>query len=623
MAFTAIGARWRKIIGAMKKQRKAKKDSSEEADDWCFLCKDGGDLIICDHKGCLKVYHADCVGKDETSLETGKRWICDRHTCFVCRKSAKIYCFCCPNAVCGKCASAAEFAKVRGDGGFCDECVKLILLIEENVDCDSDGEKLDFEDRDTQECLFKEYWEIIKEREGLSLENVYSADTRLKKAENKNRGRDAPIEISDGEGSDESAYEIDAHETDEDDNVQRSRGKRTYESASESDGCDKMKRARSKRKRSNGKFLEFEGWGSKPLIHFLSAIGEDTTKELSRFDVDTIISRYIQEKNLFHQGKGRKKKVHCDEKLYAIFRKKTLNKHLIYHLLERHFVETKVPSDEDEEDDDSGNIAGVRGRKNTRAVKKLKSSSYERKSKEKRLVSKIEKVPKVPKVPEIQKSCFAAINNDNLKLVYLRRSFVEELLKQSQTAEGKIVGSFVKVKMDPTYYLNKSSHQLLQVTGLRGLKQGSTVNNSMEILLELSSLSKPVSIKMLSDNDLSAEECEDLRERMENGTSKKPTVMELQLKAASLHEDITKLVYLNLVWSRTKDEYLERKALLKTPSEQERRLKRVPKVIPENGELNSSASPPSSGDDSDNEDESADSDQPCSRELRILRASPL
>ena len=65
--------------------------------------------------------------------------VSDWHSCLVCQKTAKFHCFCCPNAVCGCCINAVEFAPVRGKKGFCNNCLKLVLLVEQNVDYDSDG----------------------------------------------------------------------------------------------------------------------------------------------------------------------------------------------------------------------------------------------------------------------------------------------------------------------------------------------------------------------------------------------------------------------------------------------------------------------------------------------------
>ncbi|GMP39522.1 hypothetical protein CsSME_00010321 [Camellia sinensis var. sinensis] len=125
----------------MKKKKKEKRIQNKEeiAEDWCFVCKDGGLLLVCDYKECLKAYHAECVGKDESFVESGNSWTCKWHSCFICHKSSKFHCFCCPKAVCQCCIAAAEFARVRRNKGFCSHCLKLALLREENMDVDSDG----------------------------------------------------------------------------------------------------------------------------------------------------------------------------------------------------------------------------------------------------------------------------------------------------------------------------------------------------------------------------------------------------------------------------------------------------------------------------------------------------
>ncbi|XP_030522330.1 uncharacterized protein At5g08430 [Rhodamnia argentea] len=550
-----------------KKQDKRKRDKYEESDDWCFVCKDGGELILCDHKECSKVYHSDCVGKDDSLMQTGQFWTCDRHSCFICRKTTKYYCFCCPNAICGRCDSAAEFASVRGNGGFCHECLKLILLMEENVDYDSDGNKLDFKDRDTYECLFKEYWEIIKEKEGLTLDHVYSADILLKKGKG-------------GKQSSSSAKLSDSEEI--------------FESSSESD--EDCSRKKSARKVKGSITTEFEGWGSKTLIHFLKSIGEDTTKQLSRWRVDSIISNYIKEKQLFHPQK--KKKVICDERLYSVFRKKTLHKNQIYFLLERHLNEVLELSDE-EESDNACDLQETK-RSDSVACKHQRTSSNNRKPKEKEVVLRV------------RESCFASINEANIKLIYLRRSLIQELLKQSDSFEDKVVGSFVKVKTDPRDYLHKRPYQLLQVTGIK--RTSTTDNLNREIILQVLDMPSDVNLPMLSDADLTEEDCEDLREKMNSGLLKKLTVVELQEKAKSLHEDVIKhwirreLARLQHVieqanekgWRRELFQYLEQRTLLGNPSEQERLTKQEPKVIPEMIELDPTPSSSSEVDEEQN-----------------------
>lgn len=74
------------------------------------------------------------------------------------------------------------------------------------------------------------------------------------------------------------------------------------------------------KKKAKSKKKEFIGWGSRPLIEFLSSIGEDSTKELSQNDVTTIITDYCRENKLFDPEK-KKRKVLCDERLQSLRKK--------------------------------------------------------------------------------------------------------------------------------------------------------------------------------------------------------------------------------------------------------------------------------------------------------------
>lgn len=320
------------------------------------------------------------------------------------------------------------------------------------------------------------------------------------------------------------------------------------------------------KRRGRSKKVKFDGWGSIPLIEFLQSLGKDTAQQISRYDVTDIINKYVNENKLVHSVK--KKRVVSDERLLSLFGKKSFLRIKIYDLLETHYAENQFESDDDFlfSSDEENNLF----------------SSEKQKSR---------KVPLKKLCLETPKSCWAAIVPDNIKLVYLKRSLVQDLLKDSETFECKVVGSFVRVKSDPNDYLQKNSHQLLQVIGTK--KVPGTDDKSTEILLKVSNFVKDIRIATLSDDNFSEEECEDLRQRVKDGLLKRPTVVELQEKAQILHEDITKhwlvreLALLQKLidranvkgWRKELLEYLERRQLLQTPVEQERLLLEIPKII--------------------------------------------
>ncbi|KAA8515696.1 hypothetical protein F0562_018693 [Nyssa sinensis] len=323
------------------------------------------------------------------------------------------------------------------------------------------------------------------------------------------------------------------------------------------------------KRKARPKKMEFVGWGSRPLIGFLQSIGKDISKQLSRYDVTAIINEYVKAYNLFHPEK--RKRIMCDERLHSLFGKKSVARMKIYELLEAHFAE-----DQDESEDDFFSSS----EEEENVCKQQKASSSDRKS-----------LHQKKKVLETPKSCLAAIISENIKLVYLKRSLVQELLKYPETFEGKVVGSFVRIKSDPNDYFQKNSHQLLQVTGI---KKASGIDDiGREILLQVSNLIKDIRVCMLSDDNFTEEECEDLRQRVKAGILKRPTVVEFEQKAQILHEDITKhwlvrelALLQNLIdranekgWRKELFEYLERKQQLQTPSEQSRLLLEVPKVL--------------------------------------------
>ncbi|GAB2277272.1 hypothetical protein Dimus_011978 [Dionaea muscipula] len=582
-----LGARSSSKSGKKRKVEKPEKITEEEtssSEDYCFVCKDGGLLIVCDHKDCIKSYHPECVGKEESFGDTGEDWICDWHLCFICSKSSRYKCICCPKAVCQSCTTRnADFARLRGQKGLCGECLKLAVLVEEGLDFDSDGENIDFKDRETYEGLFREYWEIINEKERFTLEDLHSADARLKKGE---KVRSHP-RMSD---SDSDEFTVDGEK--QEDSSDADDG----EEAEEHEPLRKANRSKPSIKGQKGSTkIEFVGWASKSLLEFLASIGKDTDKQLTQDDVASIIIKYVQENKLFHPDK--RKKVVCDKRLFSVLGRKLVNVYKINDLLEAHFLENLDLSEEEEQEhsleDDIENDLFPSQKGNWSSVRSFQQKeSVSKKDQIKETKSEDASEKDLPW--EVSVSRFASVVPRNIKLVYLKRSLVEDMLKQPESLECKVVGSFVRVKSATVD--RKQSHQLLQVTGFERISADDT---KMDIFLKVSSMPKAIPISMLSNDDFTEEECDDLSQKVKDGLLEKLTVVELQKKASILHEDITKhwiareLVLLkNRIdlanekgWRGKLFEYLERRQQLESPEEQSRMLQEVPRVIAEIIEL--------------------------------------
>ncbi len=112
-----------------RRSKEAYQDIGRDSEDYCFLCKDGGDLIECDYCTkynsktnqmssssqqkirCRKVYHAYCLGYEMPEAQV---WHCPRTFCTVCgesakKKSIKFTCKYCTISLCGDCPT--EYAK--------------------------------------------------------------------------------------------------------------------------------------------------------------------------------------------------------------------------------------------------------------------------------------------------------------------------------------------------------------------------------------------------------------------------------------------------------------------------------------------------------------------------------
>ncbi|VYS67693.1 unnamed protein product [Arabidopsis thaliana] len=295
------------------------------------------------------------------------------------------------------------------------------------------------------------------------------------------------------------------------------------------DDNEKVKGSSKKRLRKP-KSLEFVGWGSRNLIEFLESLGRDTTNKISENDVTAIIMNYIREKSRETplKSKKRRKTVACDEKLRLLFGAGKINVIKVPDLVEKHYVENQ---EEDLFYDD------------------LYASEDDKQQR----LSLSDKVAKQTKqVVSKPRGTFAAIVRDTVKLLYLRKSLVQELAKTPETFESKVVRTFVRIK---------NPCQLVHVTGV---KEGDPIDGNLFQVTNYSYYLKDVTTSSLSDDDFSQEECEELHQRINNGFAKRLTVVDMEEKARSLHED-----------------YLEKRELLQNPDEQKRLVDEVPEIVAE------------------------------------------
>ncbi|CAN6285988.1 unnamed protein product [Urochloa humidicola] len=160
------------LVAAAPKPARRKEDEEEVV---CFICFDGGNLVVCDRRGCPKVYHPACIKRDEAFFNSRSKWNCGWHICSSCEKAVHYMCYTCTYSLCKVCIKQGKFFSVRGTKGFCDTCFGTILLIESK---DESATKVDFDDILSWEYLFKLYWLDLKGKLSLTLEELTSAKNR-------------------------------------------------------------------------------------------------------------------------------------------------------------------------------------------------------------------------------------------------------------------------------------------------------------------------------------------------------------------------------------------------------------------------------------------------------------
>ncbi|CAN1319985.1 Zinc finger CCCH domain-containing protein 19 [Linum perenne] len=553
-----------KVVGKSPSKKKTEEDV-------CFVCFDGGELVLCDRRGCPKAYHPSCVNRDDAFFQTKGKWNCGWHLCSNCEKNANYMCYTCTFSLCKGCIKDGVIFCVRGNKGFCETCMKTVMLIETNERGDKEMAPVNFDDKTSWEYLFKDYWIDLKARLSITSDELASAKHPRKGSDSVAAKQDSPDELYEAHNDGGSASDSSAGNGELTSSKSRKGKKRLKSRGKERDSASK--------KTLNGAGLSSDNdeWASKELLEFVMHMKNGDKSICSQFDVQALLLEYIKRNKL--RDPRRKSQILCDSRLQHLFGKPRVGHFEMLKLLESHFLlkeNSQVDAARASVDTEGNQVEGD-VISDSKAVKDKKRKS---RKKGQGLQSNIDD--------------YGAIDTHNITLIYLKRSLVEELLHDTDTFNDKVVGSFVRLRISGNTQ-KQDLYRLVQIIGTKTADNPYRVGKrTTNFLLEILNLNKTevISIDAISNQEFTEDECKRLRQSMKCRLLKPLTVGDIQEKAIALQgvrvqdtleAEITRISHLRDRASdmgRRKElrECVEKLQLLKTPEERQRRLGEIPEI---------------------------------------------
>lgn len=597
-------------------------------EDVCFVCLDGGDLVLCDRRGCPKAYHPSCVDHDEEFFQSKGRWNCGWHLCNQCGKNAYFLCYTCTFSLCKGCSKDAAIFPVRGSKGFCESCMKTVMMIESSEQ--NEMGHAAFDDKSSWDYLFKDYWIEQKGRlcissdelaqawrdsdvtgrrrtpvelhvgnndanidSDSSLPNLEVTDSRRKRAKRKSK----PVDSGTDSSSEKEAGTVKRKSR----RRLKSQAKEAYSDSEHSSGNQGLSNKRGKRARKLSKSRSKDGdyasasgasnrrisaegnieWASRELLEFVMHMKNGDSSVLSQFDVQGLLLEYIKRNKL--RDPRRQSQILCDSMLQKLFGKPRVGHFEMLKLLESHFllkedshadenqgsaVDTEYSQlDGDDHTDSLMDSGKIRGKKSRRRGEERGQSNLDD---------------------------YAAIDMHNINLIYLRRSLMESLMDDSEIFHDKVVGSFVRIRISGSNQ-KQDIYRLVQIIGTSKAPEPYKVGKrTTDVMLEILNLDKTeiISIDTISNQEFTEDECKRLRQSIKCGLISRMTVGDIMEKAKELQEVRvidwleTEIVRLSHLRDRASEkgrkkelrECVEKLQLLKTPEERQRRLNEIPEV---------------------------------------------
>lgn len=306
--------------------------------------------------------------------------------------------------------------------------------------------QIDFDDKNSWEYLFKDYYTDLKEKLSLTFEELTEAKNPWKGSDMLHSKEESPDELFDtcndrGSASD-SSYE----------NADLGRSKRRKPK--------KRARSCSKEGNSNRTMVGADGpsgddnseWASKELLEFVMHMRNGDRTVLSQFDVQALLLEYIKRNKL--RDPRRKSQIICDARLQNLFGKPRVGHFEMLKLLESHFLLKEDSQAEDLQgsvvDTETNNLESDGNPNSYMKAGKDKRRKNRKKGDERGLQTNVDD--------------YAAIDNHNINLIYLRRNLVEDLLEDTEKFHDKVIGSFVRIRISASGQ-KQDLYRLVQVVG--------------------------------------------------------------------------------------------------------------------------------------------------------------
>lgn len=306
--------------------------------------------------------------------------------------------------------------------------------------------QVDFDDRSSFEYLFKDYWVELKGKLSLTLDELSQAKNPWKgsevsvgKQESRDELYDAHNDIE--SGSDDSYGNLDVNSS------KRRRAKKRLKPHSKERDSKIRKKLNGTREALTDDSKE---WASIELLEFVRHMKNGDRSVCTQFDVQALLLEYIKRNKL--RDPRHKSQIICDSRLEKLFRKSRVGHFEMLKLLESHFL----VKEDSHADDLQGSVVDTEANQS-----EVDGSDILMKGKDRRRKSR-----KKNDGQGLQSNVddYAAIDTNNINLIYLRRSLVENLIDDTETFRDKVVGAFVRIRISGSAQ-KQDLYRLVQVVG--------------------------------------------------------------------------------------------------------------------------------------------------------------